>query len=294
MRTLAVRQAAAPVPRHLLDEAVDVLLELPRNPGLADAGDADHGDEVRLALLAGRMKELLDEAQLAVAADERRLEAVGPERAATRGEDAHRPREPLGLGSSLQRLLAGVLVGERGLGRAPRRLADEDRARLGRRLDPRRRVDEVARDHALPGGAERHRGLAGEHPGARLQRRSQLGHRGDQIKRCPHGAFGVVLLRHRRPPHRHDGVTDEFLDRAAIALDQRPRRLEIARQQFARLLRIATLGGGREADQVGEQHRHESALSRRLDYRRGGHRRPSQRRAALVAERLACLVRSSA
>ena len=50
---------------------------------------------------------------------------------------------------------------------SPRRRA---RSRVGGRLDARGGVDEVAGDHPLPLGAERDRGLAGQHAGARGQR----------------------------------------------------------------------------------------------------------------------------
>ena len=46
---LAVGEAAAAVPPEVVGEPVDVLLELPGEPRLADAGDADDRDEVRLA-----------------------------------------------------------------------------------------------------------------------------------------------------------------------------------------------------------------------------------------------------
>jgi hypothetical protein len=120
------------------------------------------------------VEELLDESELAVAADERRLEAGRLLRAAARGGhsqctvDRHRFRLPLQL------VLAGGLVGDRRLGRAPRRLADEDGPGLGNGLDARGSVDEVARDHPLAFDAERDRRLAGEHPtrAARLPARS--------------------------------------------------------------------------------------------------------------------------
>jgi len=38
----------------------------------------------------------------------------------------------------------------------------------------------------------------------------------DQVERCAHSALGVVLLRDRRPPHRHHGIADELLDGAAV------------------------------------------------------------------------------
>ena len=80
-------------------QAVGVLLELPRQAGLADAGLAVHDQQRRTVGLLDAVEELLDQAQLAVAADERRLEAVGPLGAADRGHDrAHRPqRHRVGL-----------------------------------------------------------------------------------------------------------------------------------------------------------------------------------------------------
>ena len=43
--TVTVREAAAPVPPDVSDEAVDVLLEFPGEPGLPDARNADDGHE---------------------------------------------------------------------------------------------------------------------------------------------------------------------------------------------------------------------------------------------------------
>ena len=51
---LAVGEAAPAVPVDGLGDAVEVLVELPREPRLADAGDAGHRDEVRLALVGAR------------------------------------------------------------------------------------------------------------------------------------------------------------------------------------------------------------------------------------------------
>ena len=76
------------MPPDLVDQAVDVLLELPGQPRLPDPGDPDHRDQVRLALLGAGVEELLDEPELAVAADERRLEAGRLLRAAAGGGDA--------------------------------------------------------------------------------------------------------------------------------------------------------------------------------------------------------------
>ena len=110
------------------DEPVEVLLELPGEARLADPGDPDDRDQVRLALLGAGVEELLDQAQLAVAADERRLEADRLLRAAAAATTRERAPERARLGLPLQLVRAGVLVGDRRLGRPPRRLADEHRA----------------------------------------------------------------------------------------------------------------------------------------------------------------------
>ena len=90
---LAVGKAAAAVPVRDLREAVEVLVELPGQPRLADAGDAGDGDELGLALVGAGVEEVLDQAQLAVAADERGLEPCGLQRAARAGDDAQGPLE---------------------------------------------------------------------------------------------------------------------------------------------------------------------------------------------------------
>ena len=141
---------------------------------------------------------------------------------------------------------ARVLVDDRLLGRAPRRLADEDRARLGDRLHARGGVDEVAGDHALALGAERDGGLAGQHAcaGAQLLGAHLLAERrdgGDEVERGANGALGVVLGRRRRAPDRHHRVADELLDRAAVELDQPPARVEVAGEELAHLLGVAGL-----------------------------------------------------
>ena len=158
---------------------------------------------------------------------------------------------------------AAVLVGDRCVARAAGRVADQHRSRLGRRLDAGGGVDEVAGDHALALGAERDRGLAGEHPGAHANVGAEPLDRRDELERRPDAALGVVLLRDGRAPERHHRVADELLDPAAVALDHVPRRLEVAREQLAGLLGVAALGLRREADQVGEEHGDEAPLGDR-------------------------------
>ena len=160
---LAVGEAPPAVPVHGVRDPVEVLVELPREPRLADAGDAGHRDEVRLALVGAGVEEVLDLAKLAVAPDERRLEALRLERAAQAGDDALRPpeRRRALLALELERRLR-----PRRRSSAPSSAASTRPTKtvpgLGGRLDARRGVDEVAGDHALALRADRDGGFAGE------------------------------------------------------------------------------------------------------------------------------------
>ena len=165
---------------------------------------------------------------------------------------------------------------------------------LGRRLDARGGVDEVAGDHALPLGADGDGGLAGEHAGARPQARVELGHGGDEVERGAHGALGVVLVGDRRAPDGHHRVADELLDRAAVALDRRCARGRSSGRAARACPRRRAPPRRREADQVDEEHRHESPLGLRRRSRRGGALGAAERRPALAAELLARLVRGAA
>ncbi len=97
-----VRQAAAAVPVHVLGQAVDVFLELPGEPRLADPGDPRNRDKLRTPILGGGMEELLDETKLSLATHERRLEARRALRPASAGDDSERTPEKDRLGLPLQ------------------------------------------------------------------------------------------------------------------------------------------------------------------------------------------------
>ena len=161
----AIRKAATAVPVHGVGDPVEVLVELPGKARLADPGDAGHRDEMRLVLLCTRMEEILDLAQLTVTADEGSFEAVRLERPAQARDDAQRPPQRRRTFLALQLERAGVVVDDRLLGRASRRIAGVDLAGLGHRLDARGGVDQIAGDHALALRSQRDRRLAGEHPG---------------------------------------------------------------------------------------------------------------------------------
>ena len=90
-------------------------------------------DTKRRPLLApGGVEQVLEQAQLLVAADERRLEALGPIDAAELGHDAQGPPRRDRATLALEQLLAGRLVGDRRRGRAVGRLADQHAARRRR------------------------------------------------------------------------------------------------------------------------------------------------------------------
>ena len=195
----AVCEAPAAVCVYTLGDPVDVLVEFPAQPGFADPGDANHGDEVSLALLGAGVEQILDETQLPVPADERRLEPFRFLRASDHCHDAERAPQPHRFRLAPQRMLAGVRIHDSRLGCAPGGLADEHRSgrRLG--LDPGGGVDEVTRHHPLRVGPEGDRGGPAEHAGSGLQCRlpdlaSEDGDRLDQLHGRTHRALGIVLM----------------------------------------------------------------------------------------------------
>ena len=231
---LAVGRGAALVPAHGLHEPVDVLLELPGQAALADAGLAGDRDEAGATLAGGGVEEVLEERQLLVASDERRLQPLRATRPAPTGDDAEGLPGRLGSGLALERLLPHGVEGDRRARGEVGRLPDEDRSRLRHGLEARGGVDEIAGDHALPLCPDGHGGLPGQHAGARLDgalRGAQKRHRLDEVEGCAHGTLGVVLVGHRRAPDGHHGIADELLDRAAVALDALTGQLEVARQE---------------------------------------------------------------
>ncbi len=109
--------------------------------------------------------------QLAVAADERRLEPGAAPHAADAGDDAQRRPRVHWLLAALDLMRARVLIGDRRLARAARHIVDEHRPRRRDRLQPRGRVDRVAEHHPLGLGADLDRRVAGQHAGADPQLR---------------------------------------------------------------------------------------------------------------------------
>ena len=178
---------------------------------------------------------------------------------------------------ALEQVLPGVLERDGSSRSAIGRVPDQHAARSRSRLEARSSVDQVSGHHALPGRANRHRRLAGEDSRARLQglaavtgaRVEARDHR-DHLEGGPHCALSIVLVGSRRTPQRHHGVTDELLNRPAVAVDDIARSVEVATQQLSRVLRVALLRRARESHQVDEEDRDETPLRDRRDPGCGG------------------------
>jgi len=244
---LPVGRGASRVPVGSLAKAVEVLLELPGQPVLPDSCLTDDRDEAGLPFAGGGVEQVADEAEVVVAAHERRLEgrlAAGP---APHG--LHVECLPGGdvLGFPLQRLLPDRFVGDGLVGRPPRGLPDQDRSGRRGALQPRCGVDQVAGDHGLARGANGGGRLAGQDRSSKGEGCAGIGHGADgrdQVQGRADRAFGVVLVGDRDTPDGHHRIANELLDRAAVAANDLIAGVEIAGQQVARLLRVAVLGQG--------------------------------------------------
>ena len=116
-----------------------------------------------------------------------------------------------------------------------RGLTQKDLVRSGGRLQPGRRVDDVARDEAFRGrGVVRHN-LAGVDPDAHRQRRA-VARRNVRVELCEavlhlgrraQRAQRVVLMCARDAEHGHHGITDELLDDPAVPLHRRLHLIEV-------------------------------------------------------------------
>ena len=188
-------------------------------------------------------------------------------------------RDGLRLALGVHRV--GLAVVDLVFGRPVGGLADEDAVDRRGRLQAGSGVDHVARGHPLAlrrPGAEGDQRLARVDGDPQLQLVPLLRHPVADRERRAHRALRVVLVRGRGAEERHHRVADELLDGAAEALEL-PAQVRVVRgEQPANVLGIELLGAGGEADEIGEEHRHDLALLAR------GCGRSLQRRTAGVAE----------
>ena len=247
----ALLRAAA----HLRDE-----------PALADARLARDRDD-RAAAVGEVGHHVVEHAQLAVAADERRDLARLPLPLAGHAEDLDR------RGLALELELADRLELERALDLLRGRRADRDAAASGRGLQPRGGVDRVAErvetllrrrvvvgeQHDRPGvDADASRELHA----VRLADVLRVGaERGLHRERRAHGPLGIVVVRARDAEQREEAVAGELRDRAAEALDlgdEQPRHLV---EEELRPLRPEPLADRRRVRDVREENRHDATLA---------------------------------
>lgn len=257
---LAVGDAPALVPPGRGRQPVDVLLELPGQARLAHARLAADHHQRRGLLLADPVEHLLDQAQLPLAAHQGRLQPVPALLAARARHQRGRHPQGHGFGLALQVVAAHGVERDRRLGEVAGGGVHPHLARARGPLHARRRVDRVTGDHALPGGPDRDRDLAGDDadPHRQVGDADLLAQPADgrhQFESGADRALGIVLVRDRDAPHGHHGVPDELLDDAAEAVHDAAGGLEVARQQLAHVLVVATLGQGGEPHEVPEEHR---------------------------------------
>ena len=224
------------LPNELLDE-----------PRLADARGPEQREQVRRALRHHVVEVVAQTLELALATDDRRVEAS--HQAGRRGVDLEQPIRRDGGALALELELDGL-----DLHRVPdellRFLPDQDLAGLRGLLEPRRDVDGVARDErvALAG-----HDLARVHADPRPQPDRRDGR--PQLDRGANRPERVVLVRLRDAEDRHHGVADELLDRAAVPLEDRPRILEVAAHRRPHGLGVEALPERGRARQVAEDDR---------------------------------------
>ena len=84
-----------------------------------------------------------------------------------------------------------------------------------------------------------------------IERRERVAHLG-----CgSNGTQRIVLVHDRYAEDRHHGVADELLHDAAVTLDHRAHRVEIAAHETTVRLGVELLAQSRRVDEVGEENR---------------------------------------
>ena len=257
---LAVRRGATLMPPHALGDSVEVLLEFPGEPTLADTTGPDDRHVSDSTIAARVVEQVLEEAQILIATDERRFERISPAASAAFGDHAHGAPRRDWCDLALEKLVARGLEYDCLRRGSEGRLANQHGPGRSDRLQSSCSVDEIAGNHALIDGAERHRGLAGQDATSCLDPSAEDPYGVHQFQARAHGPLRVVFARGRRPPDRHHRVADELLNSAAVAADHVARKVEVAREDITDVLRVALFREGGETDQVGKEHRDEATL----------------------------------
>ena len=252
---VAVRNAAS-------DNDARVLLErpqrLPRETRLADARWPDDGGEAARRLAHRDVECIAQVREFAAATDEGRRDRAGEGRhVRTQAEQPPGNERPaLALRLDLTRLLRRDGFADQVVGR----LAEEHLAGLGSLLESRGHVHGVAGRQLLVGDRLTDDHLARVHAGSRRDAEPVLApellvetlERLAHLERRAHRAKRIVLVDGRHPEHGNDGIADELLDRAAVPLERRLHRIEVAPHHAPQRLGVEQLAERGRAGDVRE------------------------------------------
>jgi hypothetical protein len=147
-----------------------------------------------------------------------------------------RRRKAARLGLALDRERRELLDDDGIARKAERRLTDQDLSRRRCLFQPCSKVDCVPGRETLARAGD---DLSGRHADPPLN--TESGKRVAHLDRGTNGSKRIVLVEDRHPKDGHDGITDELLDRAAVALDDRLHPLEVPGKQRPERLRVELL-----------------------------------------------------
>ncbi len=211
----------------------------------------------------GHRDHVLESGELGVAAEQRRL-LSGPAPAGWFG-CVDRSVRLDGFLPTPEPLRTEGFVPDRRTGRRERRRADDHLARVRQLLEALGRVHDVTHDRGVATGphrADEH--LAGVDADAHLDADPEVGsQRGEGLvhpQGRPHCPLGVVLVRDGRAEQGDDLVADDLVEMSAEVDDVVHQRLEARVDQALDLLGVAAGRQCREPDEIGHQHRGDSAF----------------------------------
>jgi len=243
----ALAVGKAPAGEH--GRALERVRELARQTALADPGLAVDREQVRAAVAQGALVGVLQQIQLGVAADERRLHrARAPAAAAVRAKRAPGPHR---LGDALQLDRAEILHLDPPQRQPVRPGAEDELPGLRGLLEPGRQVDRLA------GGEGRlavlRDDLSGLDADTRLE--LQLPDRIEDGQARANGALRVVLVGLRDPERGHHRVACELLDDPAVRHHAVRDAVEEGLDTATHDLRIRTRHERGRVDEVHEENR---------------------------------------
>jgi hypothetical protein len=259
---LSIRDASAGDHRRAVPEPGK---ELAGQARLPDTGNAHHRHQLPSAARDRPFEGALEYRDLPLPPDERGVEPSRPP--GSPRDHVEEPECPHGLGLPLQSEAARTFGDDGCLDEAVRRFADQDLARFCRLLEAGGRVDGVAGHERMTlrriGGDY----LAGVDAGARLKLDApcalellvQVMQHLSHLDGGAHGTQGVVFVDAWHAENRHDGIADELLDDASVALDHRPNLREVPRHDLADRFGVERRGEPRRLHDVGEDDRDDLA-----------------------------------